>query len=80
MSAVIERSNLGRFLVRPATAKPVAVEAALVVGLTLSAALVRLSAQGGILLYPDSYQFLLVIRGLAEGIPLDATMGAGGDA
>jgi hypothetical protein len=52
----------------------------LVVGLTLLAVLIRLSAQGGILLYPDSYQFLLVIRGLAEGIPLDAAMGAGGDA
>ena len=80
MSAVIERSNLGRFLVRPATAKPVALDAALVAGLTLLAVLIRLSAQDGILLYPDSYQFLLVIRGLGEGIPLDAAMGAGGDA
>ncbi len=49
-------------------------------GLTLLAVLIRLGAQDGILLYPDSYQFLLVIRGLAEGIPLDAAMGAGGDA
>ena len=79
MSAVIERSNLGRFLARPVTAKPVALEAALVAGLTLLALLIRLSAQDGILLYPDSYQFLLVTRGIAEGIPLDATMGAGGD-
>jgi hypothetical protein len=80
VSAAIERLNLRRFLGRPATAKPVALEAALVVGLTLLAVLIRLSAQDGILLYPDSYQFLLVIRGLAEGIPLDAAMGAGGDA
>jgi len=79
VSAVIERSNLGRFLARPVTAKPVALEAALVAGLTLLALLIRLSAQDGILLYPDSYQFLLVTRGIAEGIPLDATMGAGGD-
>jgi hypothetical protein len=50
-----------------------------VAGLTLLALLIRLSAQAGILLYPDSCQFLLVIRGLAEGIPLDAAMGAGGD-
>ncbi len=80
MSTVIERSNPGRFLVRPTTAKPAAVEAALVVGLTLLALFIRLNAQDGILLYPDSYQFLLVIRGLAESIPLDAAMGAGGDA
>lgn len=52
----------------------------LVAGLTLLAVLIRLSAQDSILLYPDSYQFLLVIRGLGEGIPLDAAMGAGGDA
>jgi hypothetical protein len=80
VSAVIERSNLGRFLARPATAKSVALDAALVAGLTLLAVLIRLGAQHGILLYPDSYQFLLVIRGLAEGLPLDAAMGVGGDA
>jgi hypothetical protein len=48
--------------------------------LTLLGALVRLNAQDGILLHPDSYQFLLVIKGLSHGVPLDASLGVGGDA
>jgi hypothetical protein len=53
---------------------------AVAAALTLLGALIRLNAQDGILLNPDSYQFLLVIKGLSNGLPLDASLGVGGDA
>jgi hypothetical protein len=48
--------------------------------LALLAAIIRLNTQDGILLNPDSYQFLLVIKALGHSVPLDASLGAGGDA
>lgn len=81
MSTIFDRFvSERRPLATSATASVAVVDLAIAAALTLLGALVRLSAQDGILLHPDSYQFLLVIRGLAEGIPLDAAMGAGGDA
>jgi len=56
------------------------VDLAMAAALALVGALVRLNAQDGILLHPDSYQFLLVIKGLSHGLPLDASLGVGGDA
>ena len=67
-------------LARLALPSVVAVDLATAVALTLLGALIRLNAQDGILLNPDSYQFLLVIKGLSHGVPLDPSLGVGGDA
>jgi len=67
-------------LARLALPSVVAVDLAVAAALTLLGALIRLTAQDGILLNPDSYQFLLVIKGLSHGVPLDASLGVGGDA
>ncbi len=53
--------------------------AALLALLTGVAALARLGAQAGIMIYPDSYQFTLLAEGLAHSLPVDALMGSGGD-
>ena len=80
MSTIFDRFvSERRTLATSVTARVAVVDIAAAAALTLLGALVRLNAQDGILLYPDSYQFLLVIRGLAEGIPINAAMGAGGD-
>lgn len=52
---------------------------ACVSGLTALAALVRLGAQEGIPLYPDSFQSMLFVRALSSSVPADPTMGVGGD-
>lgn len=48
-------------------------------GLTIFAGLIRLAAQEGIPLYPDSYQLMLLTRGLSQSIPVDSAMGIAGD-
>lgn len=48
-------------------------------GLTALAVLVRLGAQGGIPLYPDSFQSMLLARALSNSVPVDPSMGVGGD-
>jgi hypothetical protein len=52
---------------------------AIALSLTAIGAALRLQAQGGTLLYPDSYQFLLLAKGLVEGSPVSPLMGADGD-
>lgn len=46
--------------------------------LTALAIALRLTAQQGIPLYPDSYQSMLLVRALSESIPADAAMGTDG--
>ncbi|MDP2950340.1 MAG: glycosyltransferase family 39 protein, partial [Chloroflexota bacterium] len=82
MSTVLERSTRGPLLAR--TTVPIAIGAALdlavAAALTLLGALIRWGAQDGIFLHPDSYQFLLTLKGLAQGPPLADALGPGGDA
>ena len=81
MSTIFDRFVSGwRPLATSVTARVRVVDLATAAALTLLGALVRLSAQDGIPLNPDSYQFLLVIKGLSYGLPLDASLGVGGDA
>lgn len=47
--------------------------------ITVVAALIRAFAQEGIPLYPDSYQFMLLTRGLSESLPVTSAMGLAGD-
>ena len=53
-------------------------DASLAAGVTLVAILVRLLAQDGIHLYPDSYQFMLFAQGLSDSIPVSSAMGEAG--
>jgi hypothetical protein len=69
-----------RALATSAIASVAVVDLAMAAALALLGAVARLSAQDGIPLNPDSYQFLLVIKGLSHGLPLDASLGVGGDA
>ncbi len=78
---MFDRFVLGRRrFASSATGSVAVVHLAMAAALTLLGALVRLNAQDGILLHPDSYQFLLVIKGLSGGLPLHGSLGAGGDA
>lgn len=49
-------------------------------GLLGVAAATRLAAQEGIPFYPDSYQFMLLARQLTVSLPVQASLGMGGDA
>jgi len=48
-------------------------------GITIVAVVIRLVAQEGIPLLPDSYQFMLLAHGLSHSIPASPAMGDGGD-
>lgn len=49
-------------------------------GLLGVAAATRLAVQEGIPFYPDSYQFMLLARQLTASLPVQASLGMGGDA